>query len=320
MMSMGRRRRERQQQLWIPADRLASTPRNVFYEKLNRLLEAQHFDDFAEGLCEPFYAEGVGRESIPPGVYFRMLFIGYLEDIDSQRGIAWRCADSLSLKAFLGYEQHEKTPDHSSLTRVRDRLSLEVHEQIFRFVIQLAERHHLLSGQTVGVDATTLEANAAMKSIVRKDTGEDWRDYLRRLMAEEGLIEVDEKPTDEQLRRFDKARQNKRTSNKEWESKTDPDSRITKMKDGRTHLAYKAEHTVDLDTELVLAACVYTADQSDGDTLLQSTAAAQTCLNQTGSQVQIEEVVADKGYHKNETLALNQAKVGSRFGRFCRAG
>ena len=246
-MAMGRRARERQGEFWIATQLLPGTPRHVFYEKLNGILAEGGFDRFVEGLCEPYYAEGFGRASVPPGVYFRMLLIGYFEGIDSQRGIAWRCADSRSLAAFLGCSPKEATPEHSSLTRIRNRLPLEIHERVFAFVLALAERRKLLKGKTVAVDSTTLEANAAMKSIVRKDTGEDYRDYLVRLMREEGLIADRDEPSDEELRRFDKRRQ-KKVSNAEWESPVDPDARIAKMKDGRTHLAYKAEHVVDLET------------------------------------------------------------------------
>ena len=270
-MGRGWRRRERQRELWLATDELATdelpnTPRHVFYEKLNGVLAEARFDDFVEELCQSSYVPGVGRDSIPPGVYFRMLLVGYFEGIDSQRGIAWRCADSRSLQAFLGYAFHEATPDHSSLSRTRDRLSLAIHERVFAFVLAIAEEKKLLRGKTVAVDSTTLEANAAMKSIVRKDTGEDWKAYLRRLMLEAGLIEQDEQPTDEELRRFDKNRSKKTVSNEEWESETDPDSRITKMKDGRTHLAYKAEHVVDLDTEFLLSAQVYFATEADSQT------------------------------------------------------
>ncbi|TWT38935.1 Transposase DDE domain protein [Blastopirellula retiformator] len=233
-----------------------------------------------------------------------MLFVGYFEGIDSQRGIAWRCGDSLSLRQFLGYTLKEATPDHSSLTRVRDRLSLEVHEQVFACVLAVAEKHRLLVGRTALVDSTTLEANAAMKSIVRKDTGEDWQAYLKRLMQEAGVIGEDDEPTEEELRRFDKNRKDKKASNKEWGSRTDPDSRITKMKDGRTHLAYKAEHVVDADSDLLLAATVYQADQADTETLLESLLIAQVFLIISQQEPKrIEDAVADKGYHSNQVLA-----------------
>ncbi len=297
-MAMGRRPEQRQADLWIATTDLPRSPGHVFYDKLNDLLAEAGFDHFVEALCQPHYADGVGRQSIPPGTYFRMLFIGYFEGLDSQRAIAWRCSDSLSLRAFLGVPLTEATPDHSSLTVIRQRLPLEVHERVFTFVLQVAQEKKLLRGKTVAVDATTLEANAAMRNIVRKDTGQDWKEYVKGLMAEQGIQD----PTDEEIRRFDKKRK-KKVSNQEWESRTDPDSRITKMKDSRTHLAYKAEHAVDLDTEFVLAATVYTADQADSATLVESIFRAQFGLAGAGSEQEIEEVVADKGYHKAETLA-----------------
>jgi transposase len=297
-MSMGHRPEQRQADLWIATTDLPQSPGHVFYEKLNALLAEAGFDRHVEALCQPYYTEDVGRESIPPGIYFRMLFVGYFEALDSQRGIAWRCADSLSLRAFLGIPWHEATPDHSSLTKIRQRLPLDVHDRAFIFVLQVAQEKKLLRGKTVAVDATTLEANAAMRSIVRKDTGEDWKEYVKRLMAADGIAN----PTDEEIRRFDKKRK-KKVSNQEWESPTDADSRIAKMKDGRTHLAYKAEHTVDLDSEFVVAAVVQPADQADSATLVDSILRAQVNMVLAGSEQEIEEAVADKGYHKAETLA-----------------
>jgi transposase len=297
-MSMGRRPEHHQADLWIPTADLPVSPGHAFYDRLNALLAEAGFDDHVEELCRPHYADGKGRDSIPPGVYFRMLLVGYFEGLDSQRGIAWRCADSLSLRAFLGIALSEATPEHSSLTKIRQRLPLDVHQRVFVFVLHIAQERKLLRGKTVAVDSTTLEANAAMKGIVRKDTGEDWKEYLRRLMAAEGIAD----PTDEEIRRFDKKRP-KKVSNKEWESPTDPDSRITKMKDKRTHLAYKAEHAVDLDSALVVGAQVTTADQADSATLVDSVLGAQVNLVLAGSAQEIEEAVADKGYHKAETLA-----------------
>jgi transposase len=298
-MSMGRRPEQRQADLWIAITDLPSSPGHVFYDKLNQLLAEASFDRYVESLCQPYYADGIGRESIPPGVYFRMLFVGYFEGLDSQRAIAWRCSDSLSLRSFLGVRLNEATPDHSSLTTIRQRLPLDMHEQVFTFVLKVAQEKKLLRGKTVAVDSTTLEANAAMRTIVRKDTGEDWKGFVKGLMAQEGI----DNPTDEEIRRFDKKRKKKKVSNKDWESPTDPDSRITKMKDGTTHLAYKAEHTVDLDSEFVLAATVHAADQADSATLVESVLHAQANLVLAGSEQEIEEAVADKGYHKAETLA-----------------
>ncbi len=298
-MALGKRKRE-QQELWVATTELPKSPGHPFYVRLNRLLAEADFDRWVERLCVPYYHAVMGRPSIPPGVYFRMILMGYFEGIASQRGIAWRCSDSRSLAEFLGYGPQEATPDHSSLSRTHQRLPLEVHEQVFTFVLQIAANKKLIAGKTVAVDSTTLEANAAMKSIVRKDTGEDWKEYLERLAKAEGI----ENPTAEDLRRFDKNRKDKKVSNEEWESETDPDSRIAKMKDGTTHLAYKAEHVVDVKTDLVLAATIEPANHGDADTLCDSVMQAQLNLKQAGRATEIEEVVADKGYHKASTLEL----------------
>ena len=303
-MAMGRRKAERQSSLFIMADALPKSAGHPFYRQLNALLKEAEFDRFVEDLCRPHYEqdERRGRPSLPPGVYFRMLLIGYFEGIDSQRGIAWRCADSLALREFLGIPLHESTPEHSTLGYTRRRLPPEAFADVFQFVLKLAAVKKLLSGKTVGVDSTTLEANAAMKSIVRRDTGEDWQEYVTRLMREEGVIEPDEQPSDEDLRRFDKGRKDKNVSNEEWVSETDPAARIAKMKDGRTHLAYKAEHVVDLATNIIVAAEIHPANHGDAQTLVDSVMAAQVYLEQVDESLQIEEVVADKGYHAAATI------------------
>jgi transposase len=313
-MAMGRRRWETQESLFIATDRLPRAAGHPFYERLNQLLAESGFDSWIENRCQRFYAaEGsAGRPSIPPGLYFRMLLVGYFEGIDSQRGIAWRCADSLGLRRFLGLSLEESSPEHSTLTNTRKRLPAEVFEEVFQFVLSIAALKGLLAGKAVGVDSTTLEANAAMKSIVRKDTGEDWRAYVVRLMREEGVIEVGQEPTDEEVRRYDKGRKDKRVSNDEWQSSTDPDSRIAKMKDGRTHLAYKAEHVVDLETELVLAAEIYPANRGDADTLVDSVMQAELNADAANERAglgeeRIEAVAADKGYHAAATLELAAA-------------
>ena len=314
-MALGKRKRQ-QQEMWVATTDLPKSPGHAFYDKLNELLAEAEFDSWVEKLCAPYYAEVMGRPSIPPGVYFRMILMGYFEGIGSQRGIAWRCSDSRSLAEFLGVPINQATPDHSSLSRTQQRLPLEIHEQVFIFVLKIAVDKKLVGGKTVAVDSTTLEANAAMKTIVRRDSGDDWKGYLRQLAEEAGI----EDPTDEELRRFDRQRPNKKVTNEEWASPSDPDSKIAKMKDGTTHLAYKAEHVVDLQTELILAAAVYPADQPDSATLLGSVVAAQVNLMEAESGLSlpelaaqpegavaeltvIEEAVADKGYHKAETLA-----------------
>ena len=299
-MALGKRREE-QQEMWVPTTSLPKSVGHIFYRKLNCLLAEAGFDGAVEQMCEPYYHSHLGRPSIPPGVYFRMLLVGYFEGLGSQRGIAWRCGNSLSLREFLGIPLTEETPDHSSLTRVRDRIPLEIHTAVFQWVLKLAAEKGLIKGKTVAVDSTTLEANAAMKSIVRRDTGEDWNEYLRRLLQEQEGVE---NPTDEELRRFDRKRKDKRVSNEEWMSSTDESSRIGKMKDGRTHLLYKAEHAVDLETEVVLAAPIYHGDVGDPDTMVDSLMEAQTNLSEAGIDVEIKEAPADKGYHATDTLEL----------------
>jgi transposase len=307
-MGLGKRREERQGEFWVSAEKLGGGPKNAFYDRLNRLLAEIDFDRKLEAAAEPYY-EKTGRKGLPAGVYFRMIFIGYFEDISSQRGIAWRCDDSRSLSRFLGYAAGESTPDHSTLTVTRQRLPMELHQLAFEMVLQAASKHGLLKGKTVGVDATDLEANASMKSIVRRDTGDDWREYVRKLYEEEtGRSD----PNDEELRRFDKSRKNKKVSNEDWVSKSDPESRIGQMKDGRTHMKYKAENVIDLETEVIVAAEIYHGDRGDTSTIEDSVNTAQLHLNQARTGCQIEEVVADKGYHSEDSLDRLQNEAGKR--------
>jgi transposase len=306
-MAMGKRK-QLQEALFLTANDLPKSSGHPFYKKLNQLLAETKFDRWVERRCVQYYSpdEPRGQPSIPPGLYFRMLFVGYFENIDSQRGIAWRCADSLSLRTFLGVPLNEGTPDHSTMTNTRKRLPPEVFDEVFQFVLAIAAAKKLIGGKTVGVDSTMLEANAAMKSIVRRDTGEDWKEYVTRLMKEEGVVDKGGEPTDEEVRRYDKQRKNKKVSNEDWVSTSDPESQITQMKDGRTHMAYKAEHVVDLKTDLVLAAEIRPATAADTATMVDSVVQAQVNLEQAGSEKKIEEVTADKGYHAANTLELSE--------------
>lgn len=296
-MALGKRKRE-EQESWVAASDLPTSPGHPFYQKLNQLLAESGFDDYVEKRSAPYYAKDVGRRGIPPGVYFRMLLVGYFEGLSSQRAIAWRCSDSRSLQSFLGIAVTESTPEHSSLTVIRQRLPLSLHEEVFTKVLAIAQEKKLLRGKTVAVDSTLIEAEAAMKTIVRRENGDDWKEYLTQLATEAGM----EDPTEEELRKFDRNRANKKVSNEEWVSSTDPDSRIAKMKDGRTHLAYKTEHAVDLESDLVVAAAVYAADESDTATLSQTVTMAQAHLMQAGSEVEVGETVADKGYHSTDNV------------------
>jgi transposase len=301
-MALGRRSVVQQKDLFVLAEDMPRSDGHIFYTRLNRLLEQAGFDAWIEKLCAPYYSQVRGRPGIPPGVYFRMLLVGYFEGIQSQRGIAWRCADSLSIREFLGLKLTDHSPDHSSLTVIRERLPDTIHEAVFEWVLKLANDKKLIGGKTVAVDSTTLEADAAMKSIVRRETGEDWRSYVISLMRAEGVVKANEEPTDEEVRNFDKKRKDKKVSNEDWVSATDPEAKIARMKDGTTHLAYKAEHVVDLDSGIILGAEIIPADVSDTHSLEDSLHKAQIHLEAAQSDIQIREVAADKGYHSTETL------------------
>jgi transposase len=294
--------------MWIPHTELPRTAAHPFYEAVTRLLDKHEFDRFAEGECAEYYASKMGRPSLVPGRYFRLLLIGYFEGIDSERGIAWRAADSLGLRHFLRVGLDEMSPDHSTISRTRRRIAVETHEAVFGWVLARLAEAGLLKGKTIGVDATTLEANAAMRSIVRRDTGEGYQEFLVRLAKESGI----RTPTRQQLARLDRKRARK-GSNEDWVNPHDPDARITKMKDGRTHLAHKAEHAVDLETGAVVAVTLSPADQSDGSTLAKTVPQAGMNLAQAAGastaegspEVELagpQNVVGDKGYHSNETL------------------
>jgi transposase len=310
-MAMGRQKKQVQQQFWVATSEIAESPGHPFYQRLNALLASEGFDEHVEALCRPFYAEKRGRPSIRPGVYFRMLLVGFFEGLDSERGIAWRCADSLALRSFLGYALTERTPDHSSLSVIRQRLELETHAEVFAWVLTVLAGHGLVRGKTIGVDATTLEANAAMRSIVRRETGQTYEQFLTQLAQASGI----ETPTRADLAKLDRKRKGK-GSNKDWENPHDPDAKITKMKDGRTHLAHKAEHAVDMDTGATVAVTVQPADRGDTRSLDETTLTAMTnllelqCDPTTEPQVHktiFDELVADKGYHSNDVLCELQA-------------
>jgi len=265
-MAMGtRRRRQRQERLWISHNELAKGPGHPFYQRVNELLEEGKFDAFAERECAKFYAANNGRPSLVPGIYFRLLLIGYFEGVDSERGIAWRAADSFGLRRFLGIGLDEQTPDHSTISRTRRLIDVETHRKVFFWILELLRDQGVVKGKTMGIDATTLEANAAMRSIVRRDNGESYEDFLKGLAKQSGIAT----PTREDLARLDRTRQ-KKASNKEWVNPQDADARITKMKDGRTHLAHKAEHAVDLQTGAVLAVTLQEADQGDTTTVVET--------------------------------------------------
>jgi transposase len=306
-MAMGRQGKERQGSMWVPTAVLASSPGHPFYVKLEQVLRSAGFDAYVEKLCARHYAGQQGRPSIPPGVYFRMLLIGYFERLDSERGIAWRCADSLSLRRFLGLGLEAETPHHSSLTRIRGRLPLAAHQEVFGWVLRVLAAQGLIDGKTLGVDATTLEANAALRSIVRRDSGETYESFLQELAKASGVAT----PTRTDLARLDRKRA-KKGANDEWVHPGDPEAQISKMKDGRTHLAHKLEQAVDMSGEgAVLAVTLHGGAQGDTQSLAETLEEAQENLDEMRQDAEVgeqlheqagSEVVADKGYHSNDVL------------------
>ena len=297
---MGTREPE-QSALWVPSSDLPKSPGHPFYARLNALLDAHGFDRFVEDLCRRFYAPVMGRPGLTPGRYFRLLLLGYFEGIDSERGIAWRASDSLAIRSFLRLPVDEEPPDHSTISRTRRLIDIDTHREVFTWVQQRLVETGLLKGKTVAIDATTLEANAAMRSIVRRDTGERYQEFLTRLAKASGI----DTPTRDDLARLDRKRK-KKTSNKEWTNPYDPDAKVTKMKDGRTHLAHKAEHAVDVETGAIVAVTVQDADQGDTTTIVETAIAAAEQIEEAHADVEepqaLEEIVADKGYHSNQTM------------------
>jgi transposase len=307
-MAMGKHKRgSHQSTIWIATSDLPRTAAHPFYERINRILDKVGFDAHVERLCAPFYAATMGRPSLAPGRYFRLLVVGYFEGLESERAIAWRTADSFALRGFLDLELVEAPPDHSTISRTRRLIDLETHQAVFTWILERLAEAGLVKGKTVGIDATTLEANAALRSIVRRDTGESYQEFLTQLAEASGI----KTPTREDLARLDRKRKNK-GSNDDWTHPHDPDAKITKMKDGRTHLAHKAEHAVDLETGAVVAVTVQDADQGDTTTSIET-------LIEVAEQIEAvvpdsegpKEVVADKGYHSNQALVALEA-VGVR--------
>ena len=299
-MAMGRQG-DCQGDLVVAWSEMPRSPGHVFYDGLQEVLIGAGFDGYVEAICAPYYAQRNGAPSVPPGRYFRMHMVGYFEGIDSERGIEWRCSDSLSLRAFLRLETSERVPDHSWLSRTRGRLPHEVHDRVFGWVLSLLAEHGLVRGARIGVDASTMEANAALRHIVRRDTGEDYRAMLTRMARESGI----ETPSAEDLVRLDRKRKGRKLSNKAWVSETDPQARVAKMKNGTTHLAYKPEHAVDLNTGAVAAAELHPADKGDTRTIEGTLASAESHLSDAGGQPSSDapaECVADKGYHSRAVL------------------
>jgi transposase len=304
-MAQGRKKTERQESLWVATAELPVTAAHPFYSKINEVFDKHGFDKFVDDLTAPFYKEG-GRPGIPVGNYFRMMMVGYFEGLGSEREIAFRVADSFSLRFFLGLRFSDSTPDHSSMSIIRRRLTKEVHQEVFQFVLTILGREGQLRGKTLGIDATTVEANAALRELQRKDTKERYDNYVKRLAEEAGEPAF----TKEEAAKFDRKRKGRTCSNEEWEHPHDPDARVGRDKHGATDMLYKLEKTDDLETGAIVSVTVQTADTGDTtsiyETLIQAEENLAAVLEdeqvQKAEQVkELAEVVADKGYHSNET-------------------
>ena len=253
------KKKPEQPEFWITADKVASPAQSNFYLKLEETLESFGFAAKVRALCAPVYDKsGVGRPGIDPVVYLKMIMVGFFEDLPSERAIAARRADSFSIRAFLKYELHEKTPEHSSLTVIRQRLGLEIYESIFVLMLQALQEHGLLRGKNLGIDASVIEANASLRALVNRNTEEQYWDYVKRLAAQQG-IDPDDTAA---VRKFDRKRPGK-GSNAEWENPHDPDAKIGRTKDGATDMIYKPETVVDLDTGAIVQAQVQLGDEVD---------------------------------------------------------
>ena len=313
-MAMGQQK-DRQGDLMVSWAEMPYSPGHLFYDRPQSVLIAGGFDGFAEAACRPYYAARMGAPSMPPRCYFRMHLVGYFEGIDSERGLEWRCSDSLSLREFLRLESRARVPDHSWLSKTRSRLPHEVHAAVFDCVLALVAEAGLVKGDRSGVDASTMEANAAVRNIVRRDTGEGYQEMLEHLARESGI----ETPTAEDLARLDRKRKGKKLSNQDWVSRSDPEAKIAKMKDGTTHLAYKLEHAVDQDTGAVVAAELHPADEGDTTTLPKTLAATEENLANVDAAPTAEdpaECPTDKGYHSRSVLeALDDSPWKTRISK-----
>ena len=297
-MAMGKKKRRQQEDLWVATSELPRTAGHPFYERLNGLFNEHGFDDFVEGLCAKFYADKMGRPSLAPGVYFRLLLVGYFEGIGSERGIAWRASDSLGLREFLGLKVSESPSDHSTISRTRRLIDVATYEAVFDWVLKRIGASGLLRGKTIGIDATMLEANAALRSIVRRDSEQGYEEFLIELAKASGI----ETPRREDLAKLDRKRTGK-GSNRVWKHPHDAEARITRMKDGRTHLAHKAEQAVDLETGAIVSVTVQGADRGDTQTRVKTLTEAAEKVEQALPEGRgIEEGVADKGDHSTQPM------------------
>ena len=295
-----------QPELFVPSCQLVQPATSSFYVKLDQTLQSFSFAPEVRRLCRAAYDNhGRGRPGVDPVVYFKMLMVGFFENLSSERGIAARCQDSISIRAFLGYDLTGNTPDHSTLSLIRSRLGVKVYDQVFVLILRALQEHGLVKGRNVGIDASVIEANASLKGLVNRQTEEAYWEYVRRLAAENGIDPKDA----EAVRRFDRKRP-KKMSNQDWKNPHDPDAKIGPTKAGATDMIYKPETTVDLDTGTILKAEVRPGDEPDQKDLATHVLEAQENINEAkdlpAGTLTIESATADKGYHAVEEMGFLQ--------------
>ena len=303
-----------QEEFWVARNSIRLRKGATFYDQLGERLDEMGFGEKVRELCAPYYeAEDLGRPPVDPEVFFKMFFVGFFEGIGSERGIASRCDDSLSIRRFLRYDLTEATPDHSTISKIRHRLPLEVFEEVFSSSLLPLHRAGLLTGERIGLDSSIFEANASHDKLVRREDGMSYQDYIAKL-AEEAGIDPSDKAA---VHRFDRTRKDKRTPNAEWFSPNDPDAKFGPRKDGAWDMTHKVESAVDLDSGAILSIEVQPSDKSDATNMAEhfETAAqmAQYAADQNddgapeedeedGDDKPARKAAADKGYHKNEEL------------------
>lgn len=299
-----------QPELWINAGEVVMPAKCSFYSKLEETLESFGFADKVRELCASAYDQsGNGRPGIDPAVYLKMMMVGFFEDLPSERAIAARCADSIALRQFLHYELTETTPDHSSLSIIRQRLAGPIYEQVFTLVLSALQEHGLLRGKNLGIDSSVMEANASLRGLVNRNTGEAYWDYVKRLAAESGIDPQDGAA----VRKFDRKRP-KKMSNDEWENPDEPEAKIGPKKDGATDMIYRPEVVADLDSGAIVGAAVLPGHQSDQQEVCTHILEAQVTINAArGRQSEVltvETATADKGYFEvTQVVALQQEQI-----------
>ena len=298
-----KKNKQKQTSFWIATEELQVKPQITFFSKLDSLLEDIDFGKKIRKLCKPYYSDKTNcRPPIDPEVYFKMMTIGFFENIQSQRGIAARCADSLSIRDFLGYSINEATPDHSTLSETRYRLPVSVYSQIFSIILKALKDNGLVKGENLAFDSSIIEANASLLCLQNRMTEESYAEYIKQLAQEAGVNPEDKAA----VARFDRKRKGRKTSNKEWYNPFDTDAKIGQTKDGATDMIYKPEHVVDLDTSAIIDADVLLGDTGDTNNLSERVVNAQIRLNDISENPVVEKpaetITADKGYYSVQEI------------------